>query len=209
MNIDGIIFDLDGTIWDSTEVVSKAWNQVLSNTKEIKKIITKEDMEGVMGLQLPEIGEKLFTGVDVEMRERLMESCCNLENDLIRQEGGRLYPNLEETLEILSKKYPLFIVSNCQHGYIEAFFSYHKIEKLFVDFEDSGDRGFSKGENIKRLIKKNGLKNPVYVGDTQGDCDAARFANIPFIYAKYGFGKVKNKDYIIESIDKLIELLIK
>ena len=29
MRVDGIIFDVDGTLWDSTEIVAGAWNQAI------------------------------------------------------------------------------------------------------------------------------------------------------------------------------------
>jgi phosphoglycolate phosphatase len=208
LNIDSIIFDLDGTLWEPTSVVLKAWNEVLKERKDVDKPITKEQMESTMGLQLPQIGEKLFPKLDSETQMELMRSCCSIERDLIRREGGILYPNLEETLIKLSNKYPLSIVSNCQCGYIEAFFAYHKLEKLFIDFESAENTGFSKGENIKLVMQRNGLKNPIYVGDTQGDCDAAKIAGVPFVYAGYGFGKVTEYDYRIESIEQLTGLVL-
>lgn len=194
MNIDGIIFALGGTLWSSADVVIKAWNEVLKQRKGIENI-TKEQMKSIMSLQLPQIGEKLFPYLESNKRMELMHECCSMEQDLIEREGGTLYPKLEDTLIELSKKYPLFIVSNCQCGYIEAFFAYHKLQKYFKDFESAGNAGLSKGENIKRVMERNGLKNPVYVGDTQGDHDAARLADIPFVYASYGFGKVEDYDY--------------
>jgi len=56
------------------------------------------------------------------------------------------------------------------------------------------------------LWERNHLKNPVYVGDTQGDCDGARLAKIPFIYVDYGFGKVNEYDYIIKEVADLAKL---
>ncbi|WP_342728978.1 hypothetical protein [Virgibacillus subterraneus] len=48
------------------------------------------------------------------------------------------------------------------------------------------------------------MSNPLYVGDTEGDLEAARFAEIPFIYAKYGFGQVSQYDKAIESFEELL-----
>lgn len=64
----------------------------------------------------------------------------------------------------------------------------------------------SKGENIKLVIDRNNLLNPVYVGDTEGDLNAARYAEIPFIFAKYGFGQVSQYDNKIESLDELLNI---
>ena len=54
---------------------------------------------------------------------------------------------------------------------------------------------------------RNGISNACYVGDTDGDEQAARFANIPFIWAAYGFGSAQVPDAVINSITELPESL--
>lgn len=205
--MDSMIFDLDGTLWDPTEVVSSAWNHVLKGYKDIKDEITKEHLKGVMGLQVKEIGRKLFPDLEEDLQQKILKECCELECHYLAKQGGKLYDQLEEVLKALSYNYKLFIVSNCQSGYIEAFFHFHKLDKYFSDYENPGRTGLSKGENIKLVIDRNHLLKPVYIGDTEGDQKAARFAGIPFIYAEYGFGKVHCFDYSIESLDGLLGFL--
>ena len=127
------------------------------------------------------------------MKMKIMNERYKLEYEYLSEHGATLYNKLEDTLERLSKKYKLFIVSNCQDGYIESFFKSHKLEKYFIDYECPGRTGLAKAENIKLIVERNNLKNPVYVGDTQGDAKAAKDANIPFIYANYGFGDVNGR----------------
>ncbi|HEY5560437.1 MAG TPA: HAD family hydrolase [Clostridiaceae bacterium] len=208
MKIDGIIFDLDGTLWDSTQVVLKSWNRILEDREGIKNKLSKETMESVMGLQLPQIGAKLFPYLEVKDQMELMLACCTLECGLIKEEGGELFQGISDTLKKLFSRYPLFIVSNCQDGYIEAFFSYHKLDKYFIDYEHAGKTRLPKGENIKLIMERNGLTSPIYVGDTQGDLDGARLAAIPFVYAAYGFGKVQEYEYSIDSIQDLCKLFL-
>ena len=102
-------------------------------------------------------------------------------------------------------KYPLYIVSNCQDGYIESFLTAHLMSDFFKDTECWGRTFLSKGESNKILMERNGLKNPVYVGDTAGDAKSA----IDFIYAEYGFGDVSKDCYVakIESFAELAEIL--
>jgi phosphoglycolate phosphatase len=204
--MDSIIFDLDGTLWDATDNVLVVWNQVLSNKKEIKRLIDKEELQGTMGLQIKEIGQKLFPYLEEKVQAEIMNECCQVENEFLGNQGGNLYDKLEETLKALSKKYKLYIVSNCQEGYIEAFFQYHQLGNYFLDYENPGRTGLSKGENIKLIMERNNLKNPVYVGDTEGDRKGAKVAGIPFVFAKYGFGQVNQFDYSIEKFDDLLEL---
>lgn len=205
MNIDGIIFDLDGTLWDSTDIVLKAWNHALKDNKTVH-MISREQLQSVMGLQLPEIGKKYFPDVPEKERMEIMKHCSDTECDFIRKEGGRLFPNIEETLEELSQKYPLYIVSNCQCGYIEAFLYYHKLCHYFDDIECAGNTRLHKGENIKLIMDRNQIKNPIYVGDTKGDYEAAEIASVPFVYAAYGFGEVPNYDYRIDNVRELLKI---
>ena len=206
MNIDSIIFDLDGTLWDSIEEISKTWSLVLSKYDYERKEVTVEDLQICMGKQLDEIGEILLPKLSIELRRKIMHECCTLENEYLGNYGGKLYENVEETLKELSKKYKLFIVSNCQDGYIECFFKAHKLDKYFTDYECPGRTGLSKGENNKLIIERNNLKNPVYVGDTEGDAESAKVAGIPFVFAKYGFGNVKEYQYVINKFEDLSTL---
>ncbi|MFT9496398.1 HAD family hydrolase [Anaerosolibacter sp.] len=204
--MDSIIFDLDGTLWDSTDVVLMAWNDVVKRHQQIAEPLTKDDVKGIMGLQVKEIGKKLFPGLGEDMQLKILNECCEIECGYIEKQGGLLYDHLEEVLRSLSQRYKLFIVSNCQCGYIEAFLKYHKLEGYFADFENPGRTCLSKGENIKLIMERNNLQGSVYVGDTAGDQKAAKQAGIPFVYARYGFGKVTEFDYVIDSLDNLLKL---
>ena len=207
MDIDSIIFDLDGTLWNAVDVTLKAWQSTLAGRTDIQKPITKEDLEALMGLQIKEFAAKLFPYLSTELQMKVAKDCSGGECDWIKREGGVLYPKLKETLKSLSEKLPLFIVSNCNYGYIDVFLEYHDLKSYFVDFEYAGNKGLLKGENIKKLMERNNLKHPIYVGDTEGDFDGAKLANIPFVFASYGFGKVKKYDYIIKEISDLVKLV--
>lgn len=207
MKIDGIIFDLDGTLWDSTEGICGTWCQVLKKHPDIKKEITMQDLHACMGLPIEKIGEKLFPELSVEMQLQLMKECSEAENIYLGIHGGTLYPQLEATLQELQKSYQLYIVSNCQDGYIQSFYQAHKLEPYFLDFECLGRTGLSKGENNKQVMGRNHLKSAIYVGDTSADAESARVAGIPFVYASYGFGQVDVYDYKIECFSELLKLL--
>lgn len=207
MNIDSIIFDLDGTLWNSVDSIIDSWNETISNYDEVKNKLTVDDMKSVMGLVIKEVALKFFPYLDEENRIKIVKQCCKNECNYLEKHGAILYDNLEDTLKELSKKYKLFIVSNCQCGYIESFFKAHRLNKYFTDYENSERTGLTKGGNIKLIIERNNLINSMYVGDTEGDLEAARFAGIPFIYAKYGFGQVKEYDYVIDSFEEILKLV--
>lgn len=63
-------------------------------------------------------------------------------------------------LQIMYKKYPLYIVSNSQSGYIEVFLQTSGLEKYFKGHLCNGDTGLDKGSNIRKLADTYDLKSP-------------------------------------------------
>lgn len=205
----GILFDLDGTLWDSSKEVADSWMIALQDYKDIKNPITREAIQSVMGKVMDEIGDILFASEPTERRSELLTHCMEVENEYIEVHGGQLLEGLEETLTILKKDYHLYIVSNCQVGYIEAFLSHHKLGRYFDDFESYGGTGRPKGENIRLVAERNHLDMAVYVGDTQGDYEATMFAGLPFIHARTGYGTVNANVPYVEKLAELPEVVEK
>ena len=198
-----IIFDMDGTLWDSAENVALAWNEAVG-----KSMFTERDIKSVMGMTMTSIAERLFPNETQEKRREFLVNCCECENKFLRERGGRLFPNTVGTLEKLFERgHKLFIVSNCQSGYIEAFLDYYKLGGLFTDKLCWGDNEHEKWENIKLIMERNGLSEALYVGDTQGDCDSAYKAEARFAHAAYGFGEVNRCDHKINDISELLDIV--
>ena len=213
----GIIFDLDGTLWDSSEAVTKSWNEIIKITPDIKDLITVEQMQSQMGKPMEEIAYSLFDTVDKIRAVEILKECIDNENAYILKCGGVLYEGLEDILGRLQKDYFLAIVSNCQEGYIEAFLTYHKLDRYFEDAECYGHTGLQKGENIRMVIERNHISDIIYVGDTMGDYnetmraasmlqDATSKVRLQFLHAAYGFGKVPDGTPILTDIRKLPEV---
>ncbi|MBR5284481.1 MAG: HAD family hydrolase [Clostridia bacterium] len=202
-NIDSIGFDLDGTLWDSLEPVIYSWQEALRELPDIPRVPTNEEVKGIMGLPPLGIATTLFPYLSEQRAMEVFDIMTKVEIEHVAKVGGILFEGLEETLEYLSGKYKLYIVSNCQKGYIEAFLEFHKLGKYFVDRENAENTGLSKGKNIRLVMERNGLENTVYVGDTIGDQNAAKEAGVPFIFAGYGFGKAEAPETVIESIKDL------
>jgi phosphoglycolate phosphatase len=200
----GLIFDMDGTIWDSSENVARSWTEVLQKHPEVeRKTISRSDVQGVMGKTMIYI-QKAFGLTDSVMKE-----CMTYENTYLAEHGGEIYDGLEETLKKVSQIMPLYIVSNCQKGYIEAFFQSSGLEKYFSDHLCFGDNNKGKDKNIRILAKKNRLTDPIYIGDIEDDYIATVAAGAVFIHAAYGFGKVPEAEYRVEDIRELPKVLEK
>ncbi len=202
----GIIFDMDGTLWDSTEIVAKSWTDAVKECGMSNKIITSDDMRRVMGLTMDKIAMALFPEIEGEEQMKLLDYCCEVENQYIIKFGGVLYPELEDTWNKLKDKgYNLYIVSNCQSGYIEAFLEHYGFGHYFDDIECFGNNGLKKGDNIRNVVERNNLDEAYYVGDIQGDYDATMEAGIEFIHAAYGFGKIDAETKKINEFKELVD----
>lgn len=194
---------MDGTLWDSSENVAKSWDMAIAETDYVRDPLTMEDMQRVMGKTMDKIAEILFPDVSEEKRIELLDLCCQKENDYLREHGGNLYPKLRETMEELKKSFHLYIVSNCQSGYIEAFLDHYQLWDLFEDIECYGNNQQVKSYNIRFLAERNSLDRAAYVGDIQGDYDATKEAGYQFIHAAYGFGTIDEEVPAIKSLSEL------
>lgn len=203
----GVIFDLDGTLWDSVANVAKAWDEVVQELNPALGRILPEDIRGLFGLSMDIIAVGLFPTLSREEAVKLLDICCARENEYLEQHGGNLYPGLESMLKELQVSYKLFIVSNCQSGYIEGMLRHYGFEHYFTDFECYGNANLPKAENIKRIIERNRISKAVYIGDIQGDYDSAVKAGVPFIHAAYGFGTINELVPRAESVKDLIPLI--
>ena len=205
---DSIIFDLDGTLWDSTGNVAKGWQLAIDQVDYVDEVMTRERVRSITGMAYNAIFEKLFPDLDADKRAELMAKCAKSELETLDKVGGDLYPGLEETLAYLFPKYKMFIVSNCQNGYIEMFLKSSQMAHYFNGHQCFGTKGNPKFENIKDIVNDHSLKAPVYIGDTKGDYDSATKAGVPFIFADYGFGVVdEGQIATISTIGELVEIL--
>ena len=210
MRFDGLILDVDGTIWNTTGIVAEAWNKTIDTFFPQVPHVNAEILKGQFGKTMDVIADNLFGVLSAEDKKILMEKCCIYEQKALLDNTKNItYEGVIETLKKLSSIIPIFIVSNCQSGYIELVIEKNKITPLIKDFECFGNTGKSKAENIKLVACRNGLKSPVYVGDTQGDYEACKEAGVPFIWAAYGFGKPEDNNYYakLDSFTQLESLL--
>ncbi len=199
----GILFDLDGTLWDSAEGVAISWNQALTRMGRPERV-TVERIYSLMGKTMDEFARACFPTVSFEQAKAILEICMREENDYLLHHGGILYEGLEDTLRELKREgFFLAIVSNCQEGYIEAFLTHHHLEQYIDDSENFGRTGHGKGYNICLVTERNGLERAVYLGDTRGDFDASAEAGVPFLHAAYGFGTVPEGTPAIRDLREL------
>ncbi len=208
MEIDSLILDVDGTLWNSTPIVARAWTRAVREGGCEDMTVTADRLKGLFGLTMDAIADRLLPQLPAKQRYEIMDVCCAYEQRALEEDACHIcYPGVIETIRELDGKVRLFIVSNCQSGYIELFLRKTGLGPYIADTECFGDTGKSKAENIRLVVERNGLQHPAYVGDTQGDCDAARKAGIPFIHAAYGFGTASQSDAELAAFEDLLKLI--
>ena len=207
MTYESIIFDIDGTLWDSRALVAEGYNIQLRAEGLEHLSVTAEDFLPLFGKIMTEIADVIFAEIPLPERYDLMSRCMATENEYLHQNPCKIgYEGLQETMARLVKNHRLFIVSNSQCGYPELCIRKLGLEEYISGHMCFGDTGREKGETIRRLMERHGIENAGYVGDTQGDLEAAEQAGIDFIFAAYGFGKPQRYTAKIQSFAELLKL---
>lgn len=203
-----VLFDLDGTLWNSTVPIAESWNIVIERETGRKGWLTSADIEPVQGKTMDEIADIIFGDFPEDERYSLARKCEVFENEYIEKTGATLFEGVEETLAKLKDMgVQMAVVSNCQEGYIKAFLDSMDMWKYFVDYEEWGRTMLLKADNIKLVMERNGASKGIYVGDIQKDSDAAHKAGIDCIYASYGFGEINDAVATLKSFDELPGIL--
>lgn len=201
---DGLILDIDGTIWNTTGIVSVAWNKAIDISGYKVKKVNTQILQKEFGKTMNVIAQDLWPELSDSDRDILLSHCCTEEQIALRNnELDICYRGVIDSIKKISLALNVYIVSNCQNGYIELMLEKTGLSDYVKDFECYGRTGKGKAENILMLAARNSVKNPVYVGDTQGDCDACLQISVPFIWASYGFGTAST---YIEKISSFPEL---
>ena len=207
MQYESLIFDIDGTLWDSRALVAEGYNIQLEKEGLNHLFVDAETLRPLFGKVMTEIADSIFSSIDPKERYDLMERCMDTENRYLFENECKIgYPHVKETLKALSGKHRLFIVSNSQCGYPELCIDKLGLGEYIEGHMCFGDTGTSKGQTIRTLISTHNIGSCIYIGDTQGDLEACREAGIPFIFAAYGLGSADSCDARIEKIEDLLQL---
>ncbi len=200
--------DIDGTLWNTTGVVADAWNKAIADCGYDAAQVNAAGLQKEFGKPMNIIADDLWPNLSQEQKKILMKQCCVREQEAIESNTKDItFPAVRDTIKAVAKKFNLYIVSNCQAGYIELTMRKNGIEPCVRDHECYGNTGLGKADNLRLLVQRNAIKAPVYVGDTQGDADACREAGVKFVWASYGFGSVQEFAAKIDRFDQLLDLL--
>lgn len=186
--VDGIILDVDGTIWDTTAVAAAAWNEAIALLHLNLPRVEPCTLRGEFGKPMDEIAWDLWPSIGEQQRDELISLCQKREQDALATTPVAPYTGVVETVRQMAAAHDFFVVSNCQAGYIELMMERTGLGAYIKDFECFGRTGKGKAANIALLAARNQLAHPIYVGDTKGDALCCQEVGVPFVWAAWGFG---------------------
>ncbi len=205
MNIsyDALVFDIDGTLWTAMETSKKAFNKALKD-HGYKEQVSLSDVISVTGLPFDLYLKNLFPFVENSFYDVLDE----YERVFIKKEGGHLYEGVISGLKELSSKVDLYLVSNCDTWYLDAFLDFSSLSSIIKSSHCHGHERKSKAVILSDLIIKNNLNKTVYIGDRLGDFEAANEAGMDFIHAAYDSNDVVSNVPVASSFNEVINYLM-
>lgn len=207
MKFESLIFDIDGTLWDSRALVAQGYNLQLQDEGLARYCVDAEILRPLFGKVMSAIADAIFPDLPPEARYPLMERCMARENRYLEENECAIgYDGIVAAIEHLAKSHRIFIVSNSQRGYPELCITKLGLGELISGHLCYGDTGTSKGRTIRTLMERHNITSCAYVGDTQGDYEATLEAGVPFIWAAYGFDTPDGYALRIDRPADLIQL---
>ena len=119
--MDGIIFDVDGTLWDSTDTVAESWNTAIRENSSLDLVVDRQILSGLFGKTMEDLYRALFPQLSDEERTLLGTLCFEYENKLLLENPARFIRAsqkhskrfLKTTISILSATVSADISRSC------------------------------------------------------------------------------------------------
>lgn len=215
MSIKNLIFDLDGTLINSSEEVLKCFEKAFEIAKY--SIDKKRLSSDVIGPPLSEILKVLAP--DLNNEEKISEIIANFRQiyDYSEDDISVMYDGIYDLLcELKNSNYKLFIATFKPDIPTQRLIKKFNLETFFDDIYtiDKFGKKITKEEMIKDIILKYNLKmnETIMVGDAASDMIAAKGSGIKGFGVLWGYGSDKeplkqNADFIINNIEDLQKCL--
>ena len=204
MKYDLVIFDLDGTLMDTSKSITKTVNSAMEELGK-KQYSANECVKfvggGVSGLARNILGKEKYEDVTNEEMEKVIRKYYDIYFDY----GVEPYEGIPELLDFLEQNgVKKGIVTNKDH---ETALS--AVDKKLSKWKFDGIFGSNEKEypnkpnpyNVDKMAKNLNISKEkiLFVGDMLVDVNTAKNAGIDIVYCKWGFGQVKGEDGISEN----------
>ena len=209
-----ILFDLDGTIIEPKEGITKSIAYALDHFN-----IHIEDLDSLCKYIGPPFREIFMEDYGFSREE--VEKVLGKYRERFSKFGvyeNELYPGMENLLKNLKYK-KLIIATSKPTIFAEKILDYHNVKQYFHFIggcELNGERS-TKGEVIKYVLDYNQISSKdevVMIGDRKYDVFGAKENDIESIGVLYGYGGFEElsgagADYLAETVEDLLKMLIK
>ncbi|MBN2964149.1 HAD family hydrolase [Sulfurospirillum sp. T05] len=202
-----IIFDMDGTLVDSSHGITCSINHVRRSiglpfieTEQLVRFINDPDEH----LPLRFYGTKEYDpGHKALFTEHYLEHCT---------QGLKLYKGVFETLDSLHGEAKLAVATNASDFFAQKMLSHCGIGHYFETIVGANTFGTSKPDPAMLFGLLESLhvspSEAILVGDSLKDAYAAQNANMPFVYVTWGFGDYQTSTpHVAHSPDALASIL--
>ncbi len=206
------IFDLDGTVINPGTAIPRCINYALK--KQGIKPVPIERLKRYIGFNL----EAVFADITKRKDKRFLKACVDAYRERFHKEGiaeHRLYPGIVGLLEAASKSGTLVAASIKPQVSCEMVLEHLGIKPLFTAVYGSELSGklSNKLELLKHVIKKEGAKQALVIGDRGVDIEAAKKCSCNCIGVSYGYGTKEElmaagADKIAETVGELRQCLL-
>jgi len=200
-----IIFDLDGTLFSSGNLAIESYKEVFKElgltTPSDKKLLS------TLGYPIHEIW-KMLIPKDEDVRVRASELMEKVENEMIKNGVGDLFPNVISTLKALDRSgHQLMILSNCDKPYLDVISERFNFEEVFSELHCAGMYdNLTKSEILSILLK--GDTNAIMVGDRFHDIQAGIDNDIKTSWCNYGYSDKKlDADYEVKEFSDILKIV--
>ncbi len=214
-NVKTLIFDLDGTLFQTEELAIVSFVDTINRLKEDgmydREIPDKEVFLSLLGKTCEEIWAELLCGASDLIVKKADDYLYHYEMLHLKQGIGNPYPGVVDTLKRLKEKgYFLCVASNGGEGYVSEVVDYYFNGIFDAVYSAGGYNTKSKVDLVRLILEKFPDKKPmVMVGDRSSDMEAGKKNQLFTIGCKYGFGnneEVVDADYLITDFAQLTEL---
>ncbi len=205
MKYDLMIFDLDGTLLDTSPGI---FGSVRYAEQTLKlKPITDEELREFVGPPPKDMYKRKYNLSDEDaMKATIAHRNYGFEKAIYEAEK---YEGLEEVLnELRDKNVKLAVATLKKQKIAEAVLENYGIKNYFdVIVGMNDEETLTKKMAIEKAIEMTGASKVLMIGDSEYDFRGAMDANVDFVGVLYGFGFKKDESYMFQTIDSPKELL--
>ena len=206
-----IIFDFDGTLVDSEITIYQCF-QSITNYLAPERVDYAKNI--LIGPPLRDTASEILGPNHQSQLDEFVKLFIKM-HDEHAIKNTQPYPGVIETLKKLSSKgVSMAVATNKRYVPTIKLINHFNWQKYFASIEcsDSQSQIRNKDEMIQKILKNNNFIEAFFVGDTVNDGLSANLNQLPFILARYGYGRDQDWSKVnvkkdIQNFSEILQLI--